>query len=363
MDRVRRQLYIRKSTSRGEGVRVAVIDSGVDLTHPDLQDVVDESASRSFAILSEDLTDRIYHGTHIAGIIAGTGAASEGRYRGVAPDAKLVIYKALTHRHSLAANAAKAVEAAIEAGVDIINYSASYSPLEDCGPPPWVWPATRSLIEDAFELAAARGILCVVAAGNDGPSEGSINRPGGLRSCLTVGSLDKTGKEVYVGSSRGPYRILTGIRRGGQRRYDPLLDLHVIEIRKPDLVAPGKDVIAPRAKEGVAVTEDALADPLDLNCPYIKVSGTSQATAVIAGLAAVLLSHARKKGISLGDNPGLALKSILMHSARALKIGTSNDYGSGLPIWPLVAETLRDFGDDAKFREQVLKGPQLKLVE
>jgi subtilisin family serine protease len=364
MDRVRKQLYITETTPRGKGVRIAVIDSGIDLTHPDLQNVVDQDASVSFS-LSSDLTDRFYHGTHISGIIAGSGAASQGRYRGIAPEARLIIYKALAQDGSLAGNSARAIQAAIEAKVDIINFSASYSPYHRIGPPPWVWSETRSLTEDAFQEAADRGILCVVAAGNDGPADGSINRPGGLSSVLTVGALDKTGKEVWRRSSRGPYRMMSAIRKGGERRFDSILDTHTIQIRKPDLVAPGEDIIAPRAKDGVIVVESMFADPLDLECPYIKVSGTSQATAVVTGMAAVLLSLARAKAIPLGPNPGLALKNILVNSARPLTSKPPDDYatGNGLPIWRVVAGTLSDFEKDGRFRTQVLEGRQLRLLE
>lgn len=344
----------------GRGVRVAVLDTGIDLGHPDFQGAVDLTASANFARLSSDLDDRIYHGSHVAGIIAGRGTASSGRYAGIAPGATLIILKIASSVAGHEDTAAAAVEHAINAGADIINYSQGYGPRDRIGPPPWIWPGERSIIEDAFALAASRGILCIVAAGNDGPDPNSINRPGGLPEVLTVGAVDEE-DSVFETSSRGPFLRLPSLRRGGVKRFEALLDRDPVRVPKPDVVAPG-EMCAPRAKQGALVREGALLDPGDPDCVYLRDWGTSQATAVVSGLAACLLELTRRESIDLGPNPGAALRSIIMHGARKPAAGTVNDYGWGVLRWPIVLSTLADFADDPRFRDVVLNGPQLRLI-
>lgn len=360
VDKVRHQLMLPEPGPSGAGVRIAILDTGIDLEHPDFRNI-DQDSSQNFAWLSTDIADRCYHGTHIAGIIAGSGAASDRRYRGIAPNAELIILKTSVRGSGLEGDVVAALEAAVEAGADIVNYSAGYSPRADHGRPPWVWPTLRSASEEMFDLVAARGILCVVAAGNDGPEEGSINRPGGLSSVLTVGAVGREGA-VLTNSSRGPYRMLNDLPRGGVRRFEPLLDKYSIRASKPDVVAQGENVIAPRAAKGVLVSEAALLDRTDPKCPYMMVSGTSPATAVVTGVAACLLEYAREREVDLGPNTGAALKALLLMSARALSVGAKHDFGAGVLKWAIVTQTLRDFATDEAFRRLVLEGPQIRLL-
>jgi len=344
----------------GVGIRVAVLDTGIDLNHPDFK-TVDSVHSQTLASLSVDIVDRCYHGTHVAGVIAGVGAASGGRYRGIAPSAQLIIIKISVRGTGHEGTVAAAIEAAIDAKADIINYSAGYSPRSKQGPPPWVWPARPSASEDMFELAARQGVLCVVAAGNDGPDEGSINRPGGIAGVLTVGAIGVHGAILGI-SSRGPYRVLDTLPSGGVRRFDPLLDRDAAKIAKPDLAAPGEGVVAPRASEAILIDDTDLLDPMDPGSRYIKVTGTSQATAVVTGVAACLLQVVREHSVDLGPNPGAALKSLLVLSARPLSAGNKYDFGAGVLKWPIVLQTLRDYVTDDSFRTIVLNGPQIKLL-
>lgn len=354
MDTVRRQLLLPSDAPTGRGVRIAILDTGIDLTHDDLKDRIDLNHSRSYSALYSDLTDRNGHGTHIAGIIGGTGARSNGFLRGLAPESELVVLKIASGKQSLEGTAIAAIEAAMKAGAQIINYSHGFVPDID---PPWLWPEHLSLIEEAFTAAARQGILCVVAAGNRGPDPGSITRPGGLECVLTVGAVDRTGT-VEETSSRGPYHRSPELRANGVTRYDRDFHQRVSKRRKPDVVAPGK-VTAPRC---LVATKRSGADEELEDPDYVTMSGSSQATAVVSGLAAIILGVVRDEKIDLGRNPGRTLHRLLLKSARQLKEHRSEDAGEGLVIWPNAIATLRDFANDAQFRDLILNSESLRLL-
>ncbi|WP_050987007.1 S8 family peptidase [Saccharomonospora xinjiangensis] len=240
-----------ESGHTGEGVRVAVLDTGIDAEHPDLDDAVVEAED----FTGEDTTDDSNgHGTHVAGIIAGDGTASEGRYRGVAPDAELVVGRVLDSEGS-------GQESWIVAGMewaasraDVVNMSLG-SGWPDNGHDP-VAQAVNRLTEET-------GALFVVASGNAGPEESSVSSPGSADAALTVGAVDDA-DELAEFSSRGP-------------RLD---DFAV----KPEITAPGVDVVAARAGGS------DLGNPV--NEHYQGMSGTSMAAPHVAGSAA-LVAQAR----------------------------------------------------------------------
>jgi subtilisin family serine protease len=362
VENVREFLLLPENAPNGRGVSVAVLDTGVDLEHPDLSEVIDEQRSQVTALMSRKLADVCGHGTHVAGIIAGQGVI-DSRYRGIAPGAKLVIYKISSGGSGLEGDVLAAIDAAIDAGVDIINYSQSFSPkIRGIWPPPWVWPMKLSAVEAAFVSAAQRGILCVVAAGNDGDALSSINRPAGLDEVLAVGALDRAGK-VSKGSSRGPFLRMEGLPIGGERRLDVFSDHNVMRRRKPDIVAPGVDVVATRAAEGTLCVWHQLIDPTDPHCPYIRWSGTSMATAVVSGLAACLLQQARDEAVDLGIDPAATLRALFRHAARPIADQDVTDFGHGDIRWPMLIATLSDFATDDSFRRIILEGPRLTLLE
>lgn len=302
------------------------------------------------------LQDKHFHGTHVASIIAGSGVASDGTYRGLAPDATLISLKISTNAgDGYSGDVAAGIHAAIEAGVDVINYSASFSPSLRVGPPPWVWAST-SPIEKAFAIAAEAGILCVVAAGNDGwdatrkrATEGSINRPGGAEQVVTVGNFDDT--HLALDSSRGPYRVLPSLAPGGYQRYDSAMDLTAVARQKPDVAAPGCDV-------GAACTSTP-ANPHVVKSQffhngvgYIRVSGTSQATAVITGLSACLIQYGREKGLDFGADPSRLLKGILLRGTKAPIV--KNETGAGVAWWPAITDICDGCISDPGFRLSTL---------
>lgn len=371
MERVREALFLGGPPSvDGSGVRVAVVDTGVDAQHPDLADSVTEV--RSVVPLSPSGTDRSGHGTHVAGIIAGRGVV-DGRFRGIAPGASLLVIKAF---HQLGRgysdDAARAVLDAVEAGVDIINYSASFEPSG--GPPPWKWPrAPRDVLSRAVEHAIQSGVLVIAAAGNAGPRPGSVGRPAVLSAALAVGSLDWNGV-VGGASGRGPVYKEADLREPA--RYDAVTDAATCtEESKPDLVVPGGElptmsgavrmrgfplgIVAPRSREAEALEG---LDPADPDAPYARMAGTSQACAIATGLAALAFEYSRRQGLNLGPDPGKAIRALMMEAARPPKVGTRDDYGRGSLLWVNLRATIDDcVASDAR-RRAIIEGPQLRVL-
>lgn len=143
-----------------------MLDTGIYRQHPDLTHCIAEE-SQSCLSLTRDLRDYHGHGTHVAGIIAGSGVASDGLYRGIAPGAELIVLKVSADQSGYALDVAAGVQKAVDLGVDIINYSGGTSGWK-IGQPPWKWPTKLNRRDQAFFTAAEQGILCVAAAGNEG---------------------------------------------------------------------------------------------------------------------------------------------------------------------------------------------------
>jgi subtilisin family serine protease len=242
----------------GSGVTVAVLDSGIDDNHPDVAGKVAES--RSFLPGVPTARDDHGHGTHVASTIAGTGAADNGRLKGVAPGARLVVGKVCAASGSCPDSAVLAgMEWAAHSGAKIVNMSLGGGPTD----------GTDVKSRAVNELTAATGTLFVVAAGNSGPRAESVGTPGAADAALTVAATQKDDALASF-SSRGP-------------RLDGAI--------KPDIAAPGQHIAAARA-EGTAMCESETScvqpedGPVDEN--YTKASGTSMATPHIAGAAAVV---------------------------------------------------------------------------
>jgi subtilisin family serine protease len=235
-------------TASGRGVRVAVLDSGIDASHPDLAGQVVAEANFSDAAST---TDKLGHGTHVASIIAGTGARAQGRRHGIAFDADLLNGKVLDDfGFGLESEVLEGMEWAATHQAKVVNMSLGSFDASDGSDP-------LSLAVD--RLTARHGTLFVVAAGNAGPDATTIGSPGAASSALTVGAVDGRDNLAFF-SSRGP------------RAGDYAL--------KPDLTAPGVDIVAARA------AGTSLGDPVDRW--YTRLSGTSMATPHAAGSAALL---------------------------------------------------------------------------
>ncbi|OLF19106.1 hypothetical protein BU204_03060 [Actinophytocola xanthii] len=229
----------------GAGTTVAVLDTGIDSTHPDLADAVREA--RDFTESETGADDRFGHGTHVASIITGAGE----RYRGVAPDAALLNGKVLADDGSGSESGIIAgMEWAADSGADVINMSlGNRQPSEGNDP----------LSLAVNRISADTGALFVVSAGNSGPSEESIGSPAAADAALTVGAVDRA-EELAEFSSRGP--------RWGNGAI------------KPDITAPGVDIVAAKAAHGFLGTPAADG--------YVSLPGTSMAAPHVAGAAAIL---------------------------------------------------------------------------
>ncbi|MEU1395661.1 S8 family serine peptidase [Micromonospora zamorensis] len=264
----------------GQGVRVAVLDTGIDTEHPDLTGRVAESQNFSEAT---DAGDTVGHGTHVASIIAGSGAASGGRYRGVAPDATLLNGKVCEDLGcSDSAILAGMQWAAVDQHADVINMSLGGSDTPDVDP-----------LEAAVEsLTAQTGALFVISAGNAG-TDGSVSSPSTADAALSVGAVDRDDALADF-SSRGPR-----VGDGGL---------------KPDITAPGVEIVAARA-EG---TE--LGAPVGEG--YVTLSGTSMAAPHVTGAVALLAQQ--HTGWAAAQ-----LKATLMASAKPHPEQTSFQQGAG----------------------------------
>uniref|UniRef100_UPI0028123F1A S8 family peptidase n=1 Tax=Streptomyces sp. TaxID=1931 RepID=UPI0028123F1A len=164
----------------GTGTRVAVLDTGADTDHPDLKGRV--VASENFTD-SDTAADRQGHGTHTLSTVGGSGAASGGRNKGVAPGAQLLSGKVLDDHGSGATSWIIAgMEWAVAQGADVVSLSLGNPSETDCDDP---------MSAAAEELARGEGTLFVVAAGNAGPSLNSVSSPGCAPGVLTVGATDR----------------------------------------------------------------------------------------------------------------------------------------------------------------------------
>lgn len=265
----------------GKGTTVAVLDSGVDATHPDLSGKIAEE--KNFTKGPDQ--DTVGHGTHVASTIVGSGAASGGRYKGVAPDARLLAGK-VCDGPGCAESAVLAgmLWAAADKRAKVVNLSLG-------GPDR---PGGTPLSEAVDRLSAEHGTLFVVAAGNHRRGQSPVvSSPGGADAALTVGAVDKQDKLADF-SNRGPRARDGGI--------------------KPDITAPGAAITAARA------SGTSMGTPVDGR--YTTADGTSMATPHVAGAVAILAQQHP-------DWSGTRLKAGLMGTAKTDPGLTVFEQGAG----------------------------------
>ena len=263
---------------RGLGIKVAVVDTGIDRAHPDFSGRIVAGAS----FVDGDFQDDNGHGTHVASITAGTGVAQGNRYVGVAPEASLYVARVLDGSGSGSMSGVMAgVEWAVDQGVQVINLSLGGAGSSD----------GQDALSMTCNAAVGLGIVVCAAAGNAGPGARTIGSPGAAADVITVGAADRSDR-VASFSSRGP----TADGR-----------------TKPDICFPGTDIVAARA------SGTSMGSPL--NGQYTSASGTSMATPHASGLAALLLQ-------AKPDATPAQIKQALMDTALDMG-GDPNAQGAG----------------------------------
>ncbi|PYC75755.1 serine protease [Micromonospora arborensis] len=287
------------SGNTGKGVDVAVLDTGIDADHPDLAGQV--AATESF-VPGETVKDVFGHGTHVASTIAGTGAASGGTEKGVAPGVRLHVGKVLADDNfGQDSWIISGMEwAARDQHAKIINMSLGADPSDGTDP----------MIVAVNELSEETGALFVIAAGNTGPGPYTVGTPGTADAALTVGAVD--GNDALAEfSSQGP--------RVGDRAL------------KPDLTAPGVGILAARSQYSAGEGFYRLGD------------GTSMATPHVAGAAALLAAQHP-------DFTAKQLKEALVSTAKPIAGLSPYQGGNGrldiaaTTTASVVATTSADFG-------------------
>jgi subtilisin family serine protease len=258
--------------SRGRGIRSAVLDTGIDLAHPDLQGSV--LATCDFT--GTGINDVSGHGTHCAGVIA--ARQNDLGVVGICPDLAadgggLLIGKVLGNDGAGSESwIGKGIDWAVEQGAHLISMSLGS-------------PQYSAVMFQAIYRAVARGVFVICAAGNNG-ADNSVDYPGKFEETITVGAVDRNG-HVASFSSRGP---------------------------EVDIAAPGQDVLStfPGGR-------------------YAKLSGTSMATPFVAGVVALMLSKHKSQG---SDTPIKTVEQLREHLSRtatdAGSPGKDPSYGYGL---------------------------------
>ena len=274
----------------GTGVGVAVIDSGIS-DHPDLHNAAGSSRvvySQSFVAGDSTTSDKYGHGTHVAGLIGGTGAGSglangyPARYAGVAPNVNIINLRVLDQNGSgTDSQAIAAIQQAIALkstyNIRVINMSLGRPVFESY---------TLDPVCQAVESAWRAGIVVVVAAGNNGRDNSvgthgfaTIGVPANDPAVITVGATRTMGTATRVDDAIASYSS-----------KGPTLIDHLV---KPDLVAPGNRLVSLRA---AGSTLDQKYPAFDVNTAlgtgkYFRLSGTSMAAPLVSGAVALMLQQ------------------------------------------------------------------------
>jgi serine protease AprX len=269
-----------RSSATGDGVAVAVIDTGVAGDLPDFRASRIDPTSRviASAVVNPDATtatDVYGHGTHVAGLVAGNGRALPmddplySRYIGTAPNADLVSIKASDDhgRSSLIdviAGLQFAVDHARDYDIRVVNLSlTSMQPLSYRVDP----------LDAAVEAAWFHGLVVVAAAGNRGTDADAVSyAPGNDPYAITVGAVDDHGTKDTLDDTLAPWSSRGATQDG---------------FAKPDIVAPGAHIAAPLApgSDFASLCPDCVVDGR-----YFRVGGTSMAAPIVSGIVADLLS-------------------------------------------------------------------------
>ena len=251
----------------GRGISIAVLDTGVspvfDLVKPKNRII----AFKDFINGQKEPYDDNGHGTHVAGIAAGNGWMSGGKYSGIASEANIIGIKILDKSGGggsgeVLAGLQWVLDNRMKFGIRIVNLSMGT-----------VEAHSKDPLVKAVEAAWDAGIVITVAAGNNGPKPGSVTSPGISRKVVTVGSSDDKNSVQIWGDTLENFS-----GRG------PTLDCIV----KPDLLAPGTNIVSCLSAD-VSISSTSHSKIKVVDNHYLQMSGTSMSTPIVAGAIALLL--------------------------------------------------------------------------
>ena len=243
----------------GEGVVICVVDSGIDLSHPDLSDLVLKGWLDSVNGLDEPYDDE-GHGTAMSGIIV-----ADGGLKGVSRGVGLLVAKAINEEgQGDSSSVANSVDWCVQQGADIISLSLGGG--QSIGSGFFITDELEQSVDEALDS----GVFIIASAGNDGEDDdGDVGSPGSIEDVICVGGVTRTG-DIWSGSSEGD--------NDGRLWPNPILPRNDPD-KKPEMVAPGHEVPV------------LMASGVGNSGWWGWSSGTSAATAWVSGSLALLLQE------------------------------------------------------------------------